>query len=131
MHISQIGMYILQNESQGGGIRNRPQKKKNFCENRRNFLLFNLLKMLNPQKLSAEPICFWEPRFPSSTTISSSGYGDHNQRKFCPFCPQGFDIRCKKTLEEHLPLCRKYGGQKVIIPPKGKNIVEFTDHHKW
>ena len=58
-------------------------------------------------------------------------YGDRNQRKFCPFCCQGFDIRCKKTLEEHLPLCRKYGGQKVIIPPKGKNIVEFTDHHKW
>ena len=58
-------------------------------------------------------------------------YGDHNQRKFCPFCLQGFDIRYKKTLGEHLPLCRKYGGQKVIIPPKGKNIVEFTDHHKW
>ena len=58
-------------------------------------------------------------------------YGDHHQRKFCPFCLQGFDIRYKKTLGEHLPLCRKYGGQKVIIPPKGKNIVEFTDHHKW
>ena len=58
-------------------------------------------------------------------------YGDHNQRKFCPFCCQGFDKRYKKSLEEHLPLCRKYGGQKVIIPPKGKNIVEFTDHHKW
>ena len=58
-------------------------------------------------------------------------YGDHHQRKFCPFCCQGFDKRYKKTLEEHLPLCRKYGGQKVIIPPKGKNIVEFTDHHKW
>jgi len=58
-------------------------------------------------------------------------YGDHHQRKFCPFCLQGFDSRYKKTLEEHLPLCRKYGGQKVIIPPKEKNIVEFTDHHKW
>ena len=58
-------------------------------------------------------------------------YGDRNQRKFCPFCCQGFDKRYKKSLEEHLPLCRKYGGQKVLIPPKGKNIVEFTDHHKW
>ena len=58
-------------------------------------------------------------------------YGDHHQRKFCPFFCQGFDKRYKKSLEEHLPLCRKYGGQKVIIPPKGKNIVEFTDHHKW
>ena len=57
-------------------------------------------------------------------------YGDDNPRKFCPFCCNGFDVRYSKTLEEHLPLCRKYGGQKAIIPPKGKNIVEFTDHHK-
>jgi hypothetical protein len=29
-----------------------------------------------------------------------------------------------------LPLCRKKGGQKTILPPKGKNIVEFKDQHK-
>ena len=58
-------------------------------------------------------------------------HGDHNQRKFCPFCLQGFNIKYKKTLEEHLPLCREYGGQKTILPTKGKNIIEFTDHHKW
>ena len=58
-------------------------------------------------------------------------YGDNNTRKFCPFCLQGFDGRYKKTLEEHLPLCREYGGQKTILPTKGKNIIEFTDHHKW
>ena len=51
--------------------------------------------------------------------------------KFCPFCCQGFDQRYKKKLSEHLPLCREYGGQKVIIPPKGKNIVQFKDLHKW
>ena len=58
-------------------------------------------------------------------------YGDDNTRKFCPFCLQGFNIKYKKTLEEHLPLCREYGGQKTILPTKGKNIIEFTDHHKW
>jgi transposase-like protein len=58
-------------------------------------------------------------------------YGDHNQRKFCPFCLQGFDKRGKKTLEEHLELCREYGGQKTVLPTKDKNIIEFTDHHKW
>ena len=57
-------------------------------------------------------------------------YGDNNTRKFCPFCLQGFDTRYKKTLEEHLPLCREYGGQKTILPAKGKNIIEFKDHHK-
>ena len=58
-------------------------------------------------------------------------YGDYHQRKFCPFCLTGFDTRYKKTLEEHLPLCREYGGQKTILPTKGKNIIEFTDLHKW
>ena len=58
-------------------------------------------------------------------------YGDNTKRKFCPFCLQGFDKRYKKTLEEHLPLCREYGGQKTILPAKGKNYIEFTDHHKW
>ena len=29
-----------------------------------------------------------------------------------------------------MPLCREYGGQKAILPPKGKNIIEFTDQHK-
>ena len=52
-------------------------------------------------------------------------------RLLCPFCLQGFNIKYKKTLEEHLPLCREYGGQKTILPTKGKNIIEFTDHHKW
>ena len=56
---------------------------------------------------------------------------DKNSRQFCPFCCQGFDQRYKKKLSEHLPLCRKYGGQKVMIPPKGKNIVQFNDLHKW
>ena len=58
-------------------------------------------------------------------------YDRKHPKKFCPFCLSPFDPRCNKKLEEHLPLCRKYGGQKVIIPSKGKNIVEFTDHHKW
>ena len=58
-------------------------------------------------------------------------YGDRNQRKFCPFCLQGFDSRYKKTLEEHLELCREYGGQKTVLPAKEKNIIEFTDQHKW
>ena len=56
-------------------------------------------------------------------------YGDKHTRKFCPFCCHGFNVRYSKTLEEHLPLCRKYDGQKTILPPKGKNI-EFKDHHK-
>ena len=58
-------------------------------------------------------------------------YGDNNTRKFCPFCLTGFDTRYNKTLEEHIPLCRKYGGQKTILPSKGKNIIEFKDTHKW
>ena len=58
-------------------------------------------------------------------------YGDDNTRKFCPFCLTGFDTRYNKTLEEHIPLCRKYGGQKTILPSQGKNIIEFKDTHKW
>ena len=59
-------------------------------------------------------------------------YGDgKHTRKFCPFCLHGFDTRGKKTLQEHLPLCRNYGGQKTILPSKGKNIIEFKDTHKW
>ena len=58
-------------------------------------------------------------------------YGDRHQRNFCPFCLTGFDTRGKKTLEEHIPLCRKYGGQKTILPSQGKNIIEFKDTHKW
>ena len=57
-------------------------------------------------------------------------YGDNHTRQFCPFCCHGFDVRYNKSLEEHLPLCRTKGGQKTIIPPKGKNIVEFKDQHK-
>ena len=57
-------------------------------------------------------------------------YGDNTTRKFCPFCCNGFDVRGKKKLEDHLPLCRKYGGQKTILPSKGKNIIEFKDKHK-
>ena len=57
-------------------------------------------------------------------------YGDNHPRKFCPFCCNGFDVRGKKKLEDHLPLCRKYGGQKTILPSKGKNIIEFKDKHK-
>ena len=56
---------------------------------------------------------------------------DRHFKKFCPFCCQGFDKRYKKDLSEHLHLCRKYGGQRVQIPPKGKNIVEFKEIHKW
>ena len=58
-------------------------------------------------------------------------YDKSNPKKFCPFCLSPFDSRYNKTLEEHLPLCRKYGGQKVIIPSKGKNIIQFRDIHKW
>ena len=58
-------------------------------------------------------------------------YGDNNTRKFCPFCLQGFNVKYNKTLEEHIPLCRKYGGQKTILPSQGKNIIEFKDIHKW
>ena len=58
-------------------------------------------------------------------------YGDNQTRKFCPFCLTGFDKRYKKSLEEHLPLCREYGGQKTVLPAKEKNIIEFTDQHKW
>ena len=57
-------------------------------------------------------------------------YSDHDYQ-FCPFCCQGFDKRYSKSLSEHILLCRKYGGQKVLIPAKGKNIVEFNDLHKW
>ena len=28
-------------------------------------------------------------------------------------------------------LGKVYGGQKTILPTKDKNIIEFTDHHKW
>ena len=58
-------------------------------------------------------------------------YGDKHTRKFCPFCLHGFNVKYNKTLEEHIPLCRKYGGQKTILPSKGKNIIEFKDTHKW
>ena len=58
-------------------------------------------------------------------------YDNSNPKKFCPFCLSPFDPRYNKKLEEHLPLCRKYGGQKVIIPSKGKNIIQFRDIHKW
>ena len=58
-------------------------------------------------------------------------YDNKHTRQFCPFCCQGFDQRYEKKLSEHIPLCRKYGGQKVMIPPKGKNIVQFNDLHKW
>ena len=58
-------------------------------------------------------------------------YDIKHPKKFCPFCLSPFDPRYKKKLEEHLPLCRKYGGQKVIIPSKGKNIIQFRDIHKW
>ena len=58
-------------------------------------------------------------------------YDRKHPKKFCPFCLSPFDPRCNKKLEEHLPLCRKYGGQKVIIPSKGKNIIQFRDIHKW
>ena len=56
---------------------------------------------------------------------------DHNPKKFCPFCCQGFDKRYKKDLSEHLLLCREYGGQRVLIPSKGQNIVEFKEIYKW
>ena len=56
---------------------------------------------------------------------------NNKMQQFCPFCCQGFDKRYKKDLLEHLPLCRKYGGQRVIIPSEGKNIVQFNDLHKW
>ena len=56
------------------------------------------------------------------------------QRTFVHFARYGFDKRAKKyeeTLAEHLLICRKYGGQKVIIPSKGKNYVEFKELSKW
>ena len=56
---------------------------------------------------------------------------NNKEYQFCPFCCQGFDKRYSKSLSEHILLCRKYGGQKVLIPAKGKNIVEFNDLHKW
>ena len=61
-------------------------------------------------------------------------YDKKHSKKFCPFCCYGFDKRAKKykeTLAEHLLICRKYGGQKVIIPSKGKNYVEFKELSKW
>ena len=56
--------------------------------------------------------------------------GDDHTRKYCPFCCTSFDIRYCKTLNDHLPRCRTYDGQKTILPIPGKNIQEFTDHHK-
>ena len=56
---------------------------------------------------------------------------DYNFKKFCPFCCQGFDKRYNKDLSEHLLLCRDYGAQRVLIPPKGQNIVEFKEIYKW
>ncbi len=47
-------------------------------------------------------------------------YGDNTTRQFCPFCCHGFDLRYSKTLEDHLPLCREYGGQKAILRLRGK-----------
>ena len=29
-----------------------------------------------------------------------------------------------------MPYCREYGGQKTIVPSPGKNITEYSDHHK-
>ena len=57
-------------------------------------------------------------------------YNSH-KLQFCPFCCQGFDKRYKKNLSDHLQLCRRYGGQKVLIPSKGNNIVQFNELHKW
>ena len=32
-----------------------------------------------------------------------------NTHKFCLFCCQGFDIRYRQKLLDHMPLCQKYG----------------------
>ena len=50
--------------------------------------------------------------------------------RFCPFCCSPFDIRYQKKLEDHMPHCRKNGGQRTMLPKKGGNIVQFRDFHK-
>ena len=50
--------------------------------------------------------------------------------QFCPFCLHGFDARYQRTLKDHMPLCREYGGQKTMIPKKGDDIAQFKDQHK-
>ena len=29
-----------------------------------------------------------------------------------------------------MSVCRDFGGQRTIMPKKGKNIIQFKDHHK-
>ena len=51
-------------------------------------------------------------------------------KEFCPYCCWGFDKRYLKEgqMEEHMKECFTYGGTKVIMPEKGKNIIEFTNY---
>jgi hypothetical protein len=51
---------------------------------------------------------------------------------FCSYCCQGYDTcyNAEKKLADHMILCREYGGQRTIMPKKGKNIIQFNDHHK-
>ena len=57
--------------------------------------------------------------------------GDNHQRSYCLFCISPFLTRYgDEKFREHMSICRNYGGQKVILPPVGKNIIEFKDHHK-
>ena len=85
-----------------------------------------LEKYVNLLLIEGEDFCHytWIRNFNKLLSFGS------NTHKFCFFCCQGFDIRYSQKLLDHMPLCQKYDGQKVILPSKGKNIIQFTDLHK-
>ena len=56
-------------------------------------------------------------------------FGTH-QHQFCPFCLSAFDVRYRRKLEDHMPDCREYGGQKTILPKIGKSFCQYSDFHK-
>ena len=58
-------------------------------------------------------------------------HGNGHKKAYCLFCCTPFYMRYgDKKFKSHMESCRNYGGQRVILPPPGKNTVEFSDHHK-
>ena len=47
----------------------------------------------------------------------------------CPYCMHRFDKRFTNDIKmkEHMNDCFTYGPQKIKLPEKGKNIIEFKD----
>ena len=54
-----------------------------------------------------------------------------NPKNFCPYCCHGFDKRYLKDgqMVQHMDVCFKYKGTKVIMPEKGKtDVIRFKNY---